>query len=187
MSEFSNFYDVGMFHQQFNLDNVTVRNPAGPRETSEDLLLFRIKFLREELEEFERAVGFQPAHGGQPAHLTGEPINHVQAFDALLDLAYVVFGTAHVMGYPWHAGWDEVQRANMTKERCQLDHPFQPPVMGLSDPTYVNGCYHRTNNGLCGEPRHKHSLRGNINDVIKPPGWTPPNIRAVLERFGWKF
>lgn len=30
------------------------------------------------------------------------------------------------------------------------------------------------------------SLRGSTFDVVKPPGWRPPNVRQVLEHHGWK-
>ena len=29
--------------------------------------------------------------------------------------------------------------------------------------------------------------RSSTNDVVKPPGFKGPDIRAVLERFGWEF
>lgn len=101
----SNFDDVGDFHEKFDLDNVTHRGP-GKREVPEDLLAFRLNFMHEELDEYEEAM-----RDGDQA----------RAFDALLDLAYVVFGTAHFLGFPWQAGWDEVQRANMTKVRAARD------------------------------------------------------------------
>ncbi len=98
----SNFDDVGDFHEKFNLDSVT-HHGAGIRFVPPDLLRFRIEFLREELREFEEA-----ADAGDTAKM----------FDALLDLTYVAMGTAHLHGFPWQVGWDEVQRANMSKERA---------------------------------------------------------------------
>jgi predicted HAD superfamily Cof-like phosphohydrolase len=61
----------------------------------------RIGFLLEELKEYELAV-----REGNLEH----------AFDALLDLAYVVLGTAVKHGFPWQAGWERVQAANMAKQ-----------------------------------------------------------------------
>jgi predicted HAD superfamily Cof-like phosphohydrolase len=101
----SNFDDVGDFHRRFNLDNVTHRG-VGPRDVDRDLMVFRIKFLMEELREFEEA----------------QAANNLPAmFDALIDLVYVALGTAHLLGLPWQAGWDEVHRANMTKVRAAPD------------------------------------------------------------------
>jgi predicted HAD superfamily Cof-like phosphohydrolase len=62
----------------------------------------RLACLREELNEFEDAVDSQD--------LVGQ-------FDALLDLVYFAKGTAQMLGLRamWSDGWDEVQRANMSK------------------------------------------------------------------------
>ena len=97
-----NFLYVGEFHEKFGLDNCTYHRP-GPRNLPPDAIEFRKKFMREELDEFSQAC----ADGDQ-----------AKAFDALLDLVYVAMGTAHLMGFPWHQGFNEVQRANMTKERA---------------------------------------------------------------------
>ena len=101
----SNFDDVGDFHQKFELENVT-HGAAFPRSYDLSLLSFRQQFLQEELDEFH------------DAWVKNDP---EKAFDALLDLVYVAMGTAHLMGFPWQAGWDEVQRANMTKQRSAGD------------------------------------------------------------------
>lgn len=76
------------------------------------------------------------------------------AADALIDLVYVAMGTAHFMGLPWQELWDEVQRANMAKVRSAS-----------------------AEESAASSGRH-HSF-----DVIKPPGWTPPNIEGVLARW----
>lgn len=102
MSNQGNFDDVGNFHENFGLDNVTWRGP-GPREVSVDLMEFRVKFMREELQEFEEALLVD---------------DKAKMFDALIDLVYVAMGTAQVLGFPWQEGWNAVQRANMLKERA---------------------------------------------------------------------
>lgn len=133
----SNFDDVGAFHEKFGLDNVTFRG-TGPREYEDSTLTFRTRFLEEELEEFIEAWGED---------------DEARMFDALLDIAYVAMGTAHLMGFPWQAGWDAVQAANLRKVRAAVDG---------SD-----------------------SKRGSSLDVVKPEGWEPPDIVAVLRRFGF--
>lgn len=153
----TNFDDVGDFHNKFKLDNVT-HNGAGPREVSEELIRFRANFMQEELHEFRNGAAI---------------MDHEKMFDALLDLAYVVFGTAQLLGYPWQAGWDEVQRANMAKERCLLDHVFVQR-------DGVNQCM------KCNQPKEHHSLRGSEFDVIKPAGWTSPALSPILEASGFK-
>lgn len=127
--------DVGDFHRKFGLP--TSDHEAGPREISDELLAYRIRFLREELDEFIEAA---------------EEMDHARMFDGLLDLVYVALGTAHMFGYPWRDGWNEVQRANMAKERA----------------TSV-----------------EQSTRGTTLDVIKPEGWTPPDIAGVLRAVGF--
>lgn len=101
----SNFSDVGDFHERFDLPR-SDRPGAKPTMTDDATLDFRVKFMQEELDEFVQCRGEEDLAG---------------MFDALLDLTYVAMGTAHLMGLPWQRGWDEVQRANMTKVRAQAD------------------------------------------------------------------
>ena len=67
---------------------------------------FRIKFLEEELEEFIDAV---------------RTVDDVKALDALVDIVYVAIGTAYLLDYPFHFGWNEVQKANMLKVRKESE------------------------------------------------------------------
>lgn len=97
----SNHMDVVKFHIQFGIG---YNGP--PRLLPRDLLDFRLKFLEEELTEFEEAS------------IDG---NLVKSFDALLDLSYVTLGTAYLMGLPWQQGWDAVQAANMRKVKGASD------------------------------------------------------------------
>lgn len=147
----SNFDDVGEFHEQFGLDNVT-HHDIGPREVPDDVIEFRFKFMQEELHEFAEACGFEFDHATGEYRRVSSKVDHALAFDALLDLAYVVFGTAHFMGYPWQMGWRLVQRANMAKKRA----------------------------ANVGESKRGHAL-----DVVKPEGWTPPDIARLLKRVGF--
>lgn len=80
----------------------------------------------------------------------------VRMFDALLDLVYVAEGTAHFLGLPWDEGWAEVQRANMKKRRA----------------TSV-------------EESQASTGRGSAFDVVKPEGWTPPDLAKILRRYGF--
>lgn len=95
----SNFGDVGRFHRKFDLPV----SYSTPRAVDKDLLEFRTKFMQEELDEFAAAK------------------TAADQFDALLDLVYVAMGTAHMMGFPWEAGWARVQQANMAKVRASAD------------------------------------------------------------------
>ena len=77
-----------------------------PSELPADQQEFRIAFMQEELDEYAKAC--------QEKDLPGQ-------FDALIDLVYVALGTAWMQGFPFSAGWAEVQRANMSKERATDD------------------------------------------------------------------
>lgn len=128
------FDDVGEFHRKFGIPAFDPRKPC--RMPSVETLVYRQKFLDEELQEYRDAV------------VEGDV---EKAMDALIDLAYVAFGTAHYFNAPLHAMWLEVQRANMdkvlvTRENC-------PP-----DKTY------RADEGL----------------VMKPEGWKPPQHAQIL-------
>lgn len=153
------YKDVGDFHRKFGL-------PAYPQAKVDCLnkavFLFRAKFLLEELSEFFRACGY-PVQAmtlcniadlmseGMCEKLGEEDLE--KAADALVDLAYVTLGTAHMMGLPFDNLWEEVQRANMAKERSK----------GNDD---------------------NRSKRGSALDVVKPEGWTPPNLNPILDH--WK-
>lgn len=102
----SNFGDVGWFHKRFELHEVSWDGDPGPTEITPELLEFRTRFLKEELQEFTDA---------------SLVMDHAAMADALIDLVYVAMGTAHFFGYPWQELWDDVQRANMAKERAAAD------------------------------------------------------------------
>ena len=92
------YQDIKKFHEKFGL---TYEGP--PRLLDHDMAQFRIKFLREELEEYIKADMEEDLEG---------------QFDALIDLVYVALGTAYLQGLPFKAGWDEVQGCNMAKVKA---------------------------------------------------------------------
>lgn len=93
----SNFDDIYRMHQHFQLPIET-----RPVFLSTSDQLFRENFLREELLEFEGSCKRRDLP---------------EAADALIDLVVVTMGTAVMMGLPWEALWNDVLRANMSKER----------------------------------------------------------------------
>lgn len=80
--------------------------------------------------------------------------NYALMVDALVDLVYVAMGTAVLMGAPWQMLWDDVQRANMSKVRAASV-----------------------------EESKAGSGRGHSFDVIKPPGFVPPQTQAMLIKY----
>lgn len=81
----------------------------------------------------------------------------VKAFDSLVDLEYVLLGTSLWHGFPHHRGFLAVHDANMKKMRAES-----------------------------AENSKASSGRGHAFDVIKPPGWVPPEdfLRALLVHHG---
>jgi predicted HAD superfamily Cof-like phosphohydrolase len=143
MSE--NFKDVQAFHEKFN-----VPRAERPSFLPYELLQFRVKFMLEELQEFNTATGnhftiVMDQH--RPYDPMRSPLNMHEAADALVDLVYVALGTADMMGLPWQQLWDEVQRKNIAKVRA------------------VSA---------------QQSKRGTVYDVVKPHGWTPPDHFPAL-------
>jgi predicted HAD superfamily Cof-like phosphohydrolase len=71
----------------------------------------RVEHLQEELDELKTAVANQDKE---------------ETIDALLDLVYIAVGTAYMCGFDIQAHWDEIQRANISKERgiTKRNHGF---------------------------------------------------------------
>lgn len=122
--------DIDQFHRKFELPR-----PSKPQLLDAELAKFRIRFMQEELDEFIYA------------HQTGDL---AEALDALVDLTYVVLGTAWLMNLPFDKAWDAVHTANMKKVRATS---------------------------------HAQSKRQTLFDVVKPPGWTAPDINKVIDEY----
>jgi predicted HAD superfamily Cof-like phosphohydrolase len=90
--------DMVAFHEKYGL---AYNGP--PRELPVELSHFRQKFLQEELDEYKKC--------SEEGDLEGQ-------FDALVDLAVVLFGTAILQGLPFEAGWHRVMEANNKKVRA---------------------------------------------------------------------
>jgi predicted HAD superfamily Cof-like phosphohydrolase len=107
--------DVLAFQQKFDI-------PMSPQPAflDEEAETFRVKFMQEELDEFQEAC---------------EQLDLQKAADALVDLVYVVHGTALMMGLPWDRLWAEVQRANMAKVRAtSLDQSKRKSTLDVIKP-----------------------------------------------------
>ncbi len=118
---------VAEFHAKFGLPDGT----QGHLFDDVDAMVFRLNFLQEELDELAQAA---------------EEGDRVKAFDALIDLVYVAYGTALFIGITpemWSKGMRAVHRANMSKVRAE---------------------------------RADQSKRGSTFDVVKPQGWVAPDF-----------
>jgi len=67
--------------------------------------------------------------------------------DALVDLTYVVLGTAYLHGFDFNEAFRRVHEANMKKVRAEAK---------------------------------TDSKRGTAYDVVKPEGWTPPDLGDLV-------
>lgn len=94
--------------------------------------------------------------------------------DGLADLVYVTVGSAVQCGIPLPEVWQEVQRANMSKfPTCEDCQGCGKRLRALDlEPIECDSC-----KGL-----GRVVLRDAGGKVMKPPGWTPPDIAGVLAR-----
>jgi len=93
--------DINRFHNKFNFEkNKKVGIPDDP-----ELVNFRTSFLMEELAEYTQAITKK---------------DDAAALDALIDIVYIALGTAWLFNLPFEKGWNEVQKANMSKLRSKI-------------------------------------------------------------------
>jgi len=90
----SQWQDIKDFHEKFGL---AYEGP--PRDLPKNLSSFRIGFIFEELDELIVAE------------------TKTEVLDALVDLTYVVMGTAYLQGFDFGEAWSRVHAANMAKQR----------------------------------------------------------------------
>lgn len=139
--------DMENFHRKFDL---VYEGPA--RSLPQDIGEFRMKFMREELEEYEEHHAHCLEEERQePPDVVNYTYHLEHQLDALVDLVYVALGTAYLQGFRHSFGsaWTRVQEANMAKVRAQ---------------------------------RIEDSKRGSTFDVVKPKGWVPPTHIDLVER-----
>jgi len=111
-----------------------VKNHKSDPELLKKLMVFRLKFLREELNE-----GFDALIDEDPEELV----------DFLIDLIVVAVGTLDLFEIDAYKAWDEVHRANMDKKPGVK--PNRPNPLGLPDlmkPEGWKGPDHSDNHGL---------------------------------------
>lgn len=151
--------DIAAFHEKFT--GLGEYRPSGPQELPDDVALFRIGFMVEELAEYAQSSGYtniSRALCDLHDHIKekkrwvcnrneGGRDLEVQ-FDSLIDLIYVALGTSHLHGLDFDEGWRRVHAANMKKELAQSAD---------------------------------QSKRGYRFDVIKPRGWKPADLSDLLK------
>lgn len=108
MHENEHFKDVVRFHVKFGLTFL-----PGARLLNDEELKFRDSFHTEELNEIRQARRAQ---------------NFPEYADGLIDLVYVLFGTAYFMGFDWRA-----QPMHAHVEAVQRGFYFWPDPIGFCD------------------------------------------------------
>ena len=90
--------DIKDFHEKFGL-----KYEGKPRTLPNELRVFRIDFMDEEISEYAMASAQKDLH---------------DQLDALVDLVYVALGTATLHGFNFPEAWRRVHEANMKKVRA---------------------------------------------------------------------
>lgn len=109
--------DIHEMHEKYGVgDWMGLREMNNERELLQQFLDFRIKFLKEELDETAKAV---------------QDKDPEEIVDGLIDLCVVAIGTLDAFGVDAHKAWDEVLKANMSKEVGVKES--RPNPLGLPD------------------------------------------------------
>ena len=122
--------DIAEMHQKYGVHEWIKNNP----EKLEQLLHFRVAFLKEEFDETFKATGEKDAE---------------ELVDGLIDLCVVAIGTLDLFGIDAHKAWQEVHSANMSKEVGVKES--RPNPLGLPDlikPEGWTAPSHEYNHGL---------------------------------------
>ena len=104
--------DIEEMHEKYQVHDWVKNNP----EKLEQLLHFRVAFLKEEFDETFKATGEKDAE---------------EIVDGLIDLCVVAIGTLDVMGIDADEAWYNVHKANMAKEVGVKES--RPNPLGLPD------------------------------------------------------
>ena len=158
MTDQSNFDDVGDFHAKFDLPSVTHQGPY-PRHPDTDLRMFRMVFLLEELQEYLEAQGVElqpwPDGGFNFKIVDQEKFRHPDHAKMFDSLLDLAYVTFGAAHVHGYP-WQEGW------ERVQAANITKERATSA-----------------------EQSDRGGLWDVIKPPGWTPPDIEGLLRERGW--
>ena len=126
-------YDMERMHEKYGVPNWILEN-VNDKEKMQKFLEFRIKFLKEELDE---------------TRLAFEDGNPEEIVDGLIDLCVIAIGTLDAFKIDAHTAWEEVYRANMEKEVGVKES--RPNPLGLPDLIKPDGWRapdHSNNHGL---------------------------------------
>lgn len=130
--------DIEKMHEKFGVHDWVDKN-KNDKEKLKRFLDFRVAFLKEELNEIEKAITDK-----EPAEVV----------DGLIDLCVVAIGTLDAFEVDSKKAWNRVHEANMSKEPGVK--PSRPNPLGLPDLIKPEGWK---------APQH-HDNTGNIPDAL---------------------
>lgn len=125
--------DMNEMHRKFGVHEWVSNEKKSDWNRLAKFMQFRIAMMQEELDETKQAVSDQ---------------NQEEIVDGIIDLCVFAIGTLDVFGIDAHKAWDEVYRANMSKEVGVKES--RPNPLGLPDlikPEGWKGPSHEGNNG----------------------------------------
>ena len=108
--------DINEMHTKYGVRDAIKKLDRG---SLKQFLRFRLNFLHEELNETEEASK------------SGHPIDPEEVVDGLIDLCVVALGTLDAFGVDAQKSWEEVHKANMSKEVGIKEG--RPNPLGLPD------------------------------------------------------
>lgn len=175
MMENSFCHDIQEFHKKFGLPARDVPSFLLP-----EYMKMRLDFLKEELTELVHSCGFKEVYDDDTYWLDQEKWKMLsasdlhEALDALVDLQYVLLGTAYLMGF-----FKEVRLVEeVIEDPDSLPHPMERFT------TIFEEAWARVQKANMSKVRAKsagESKRNSSFDVVKPKGWKPPNFTDLLK------
>lgn len=167
----SNHEDVGDFHEKFGLRTGN-HGDVGPAPQDRGLLGFRLNFLLEELSELMEATGAEFQAFYDPEEAPAEDGSR-----KLADLKIVMSDDSDLIDDA--KAFDALLDLNYVSHGTAhlLGYPWQ---IGWNAVQAANMAKERA------AKDGSDSKRGSAWDVVKPPGWTAPNIDKILQDHGWR-
>lgn len=141
--------DINEMHDKFGVHEWVNNN----EDKLHDFLYFRLAFLQEELDETIKAR---------------RELDSEEIVDGLIDLCVVAIGTLDAFGIDAHKAWDEVLKANMTKEVGVKE--TRPNTLGLPDLIKPDGWTapsHKNNHGKLENSRPRWFTSEDFCDTIE--------------------
>ena len=134
------FHDMVVMHQKYGVDKWMEKEKKSEWSRLEKFMQFRLAMMQEELDETKNAVAKKDPE---------------EIVDGIIDLCVFAIGTLEVFGVDANKAWDQVYKANMSKEVGIKEG--RPNPLGLPDLVKPEGWQ---------DPTHEGN-HGNISDSFQ--------------------